>query len=284
MTMHTATETIRLGVFDYLNVAPIYHWLDARTACRSGARLHEVRGVPSAINAALLDGSVDVANVSSLAFARHANELVLLPHLSIAARERVQSVLLFSWHDNWRALDGRRVALTDESATSVALVQLLARQRYGIRPEFVTMPSDLDAMLATSDAALLIGDDALRENFARRVITGRGRPFVFDLATEWYAWTGLPFVFGVWAARADRVDAARRAGVLDALLRAKNEGLAHIDAIAQAESRTWRLPAATIAAYLHTLRYDLAEEDRDGLRQFLAMTLPDLQWQTIRWL
>ena len=284
MTTETITDTIRLGVFDYLNVAPVYHWLDMARGGAAGAQLQEVRGVPSMLNAALLAGTVDVANISSMAFATHVDELVLLPHLSIAAREEVKSVLLFSWHDDWRALDGKRIALTDHSATSVALVRLLAQQRYGIHPEFVTTPSDLDAMLATNDAALVIGNDAFREYTMRRPIAGRGQPHIFDLATEWYDWTGLPFVFGVWAARAGRADAIRRAGVLTTLLNAKNEGLARIDEIATAESTQWNLPSAVIADYLHTLRYDLREEDQDGLRQFLAMTLPALDWRSIRWL
>ncbi len=59
-------------------------------------------------------------------------------------------------------------------------------------------------MLAEHDAALLIGDVALVEGQIRREVAGRGKPYVFDLATEWRAWTGLPFVFAVWAARADR--------------------------------------------------------------------------------
>jgi chorismate dehydratase len=284
MTIDTATDIIRLGVFDYLNVAPVYHWLDTTRPDTAGARLQKVSGVPSALNAALLTGSVDVANVSSMAFATHVDDLVLLPHLSIAAREQVKSVMLFSWHDDWRALDGKRIALTDHSATSVALVRLLAQQRYGIRPEFVTMPSDLDAMLATSDAALIIGNDAFREYATRRIVAGRSQPYIFDLATEWYDWTGLPFVFGVWAARAERADAIRRADVLTTLLRAKNEGLTRIDEIAAAESAQWHLPPTIIADYLHTLRYDLREEDQDGLRQFLAMTLPALDWRSIQWL
>lgn len=284
--LETLTSTIRLGVFDYLNVAPIYASLPSvmESAGIPETTIREVRGVPSGINAALLAGEVDVANISSMAFADHADELVLMPHLSIAAREKVQSVLLFSWHPDWRALDGKRIALTNQSATSVALTKLLAEKRYGIQPTYVTMTSDLDTMLAECDAALIIGNDAFREFATRREIVGRGQPYVFDLASEWYSWTCLPFVFGVWAARADRAEAVRRAGVLDLLLHSKNDRLGKLDALASQEGARWGLPSAMISTYFQTLRYDLTEEDRDGMRQFFAMVRPELQWDTIRWL
>ncbi len=156
------------------------------------------------MNTALLAGEIDLSNVSSVAFGQHADEWLLVPGLSVAAQEKVESVLLFSWHADWRALDGGSVALSSDSATSVALVRLLAEERYGAHPRYVTTLPDLDAMLAEHDAALLIGDVALVEGQKRREIVGRGKPYVFDLATEWRAWTGLPFVFAVWAARADR--------------------------------------------------------------------------------
>ena len=201
-------QFVRLGVIDYLNVAPVYDAMRRDASLLPGVEL--VAGVPSAMNAALLAGEIDLSNVSSVAFGQHADEWLLVPGLSVAAQEKVESVLLFSWHADWRALDGGSIALSSDSATSVALVRLLAEERYGAHPHYVTAAPDLDAMLAEHDAALLIGDVALVEGQIRREIAGRGKPYVFDLATEWRAWTGLPFVFAVWAARADRARGDRR--------------------------------------------------------------------------
>ncbi|HKV85422.1 MAG TPA: menaquinone biosynthesis protein, partial [Ktedonobacterales bacterium] len=196
-----ATSTVRLGVIDYLNVVPVYDWLLRRQRDDGGLPgIETVAGVPAAMNAALIAGEIDVSNVSSFAFGANAKEWLLLPHLSVAAHGRVESVLLFSWQQDWRRLDGATVALTAHSATSVQLVKLLCERRYGVHPRFVTEAQpDLDRMLARSEAALLIGDTALIEGHRRRGIGARGQPFVFDLAAEWEQWTGLPFVFAVWA-------------------------------------------------------------------------------------
>jgi chorismate dehydratase len=191
-------------------------------------------------------------------------------------------VLLFSWHADWRALAGGSVALSDHSATSVELVRLLCERRYGVHPRYESCPPDLEAMLATHDAALLIGDIALREFALRRGVAGRGRPFVFDLAAEWEAWMGLPFVFAVWAARAERAEAVRASGA-PALLRAsKARGLAALDRLASEASARLELPRDVCARYLRLLDYDLSERDLRGLRAFLEMAVPGFQWSAVR--
>src|SRR6185437_16207753 len=162
--------------------------------------------------------------------------------LSVAAQDKVESVLVFSWHADWRALDGGSVALSSDSATSVALVRLLAEERYGAHPRYVTTPPDLDAMLAEHDAALLIGDVALVEGQKRREIAGRGKPYVFDLATEWRAWTGLPFVFAVWSARADWAQEIAASGVVGALRESKRRGLNDLERIASEAAERLDLP------------------------------------------
>jgi chorismate dehydratase len=273
----------RLGVIDYLNVLAVYDAILRRDpALGSLAGIRTVSGVPTAMNRALLAGEVDLSNVSSYAYGQHAAEWLLVPDLSVAAHGRVASVLLFSWHADWRALDDAPIALTPASATSVALVRLLCERRYGVHPRFVTANPDapLDAMLASSEAALLIGDTALQEGHRRRPIAGRGRPRVFDLAAEWHAWTGLPFVFAVWAVRAGAADRARAAV---ALLRASRaRGQADLDRIAAAAAARLDLPLGVCADYLRLLDYDLSARDRDGLRAFLELAIPDFSWASVR--
>jgi chorismate dehydratase len=280
-TQHT--RSIRLGVIDYLNVVPVYDWLLRRARAEGGLPgIETVAGVPAEMNRALLAGEIDVSNVSSFAFGAHAREWLLLPRLSVAAHGRVESVLLFSWHADWRDLAGGSVALSDHSATSVELVRLLCERRYGVHPRYITQPPALEAMLAAHDAALLIGDIALRERTLRREIAGRGQPYVFDLAAEWEAWMGLPFVFAVWAARADRAEAVRMSGA-PALLRASKErGLAALDRLAGEASARLGLPRDVCARYLRLLDYDLSERDLQGLRAFLEMAVPDFRWAAVR--
>ena len=273
---------VRLGVIDYLNVAPVYDALRRDTALLPGVEL--VAGVPSAMNAALLAGEIDLSNVSSVAYGQHVNEWLLVPGLSVAAHEKVESVLLFSWHADWRALDGGSIALSSDSATSVALVKLLAEERYGARPRYVTAAPDLGTMLAQHDAALLIGDIALVEGQKRREIAGRGRPYVFDLAAEWRAWTGLPFVFAVWAARADRAREIATSGIVRALHESKWRGLDDLERIAAEAAERLGLAEDACPRYLRLLDYDLDERDLEGLRRFLELAVPGFRWQAVRFL
>ncbi len=282
----TALDRVRLGVIDYLNVVPVYDWLLQRERSAEGLpTIETVAGVPAEMNRALISGAIDVSNVSSVAFGAHAREWLLLPQLSVAAHGRVDSVLLFSWHEDWRALDGATITVTGHSATSVELVRLLCEQRYGIRPHYVTVtPPNLEHMLERSDAALLIGDIALIEGHLRREIAGRGRPHVFDLATEWEAWTGLPFVFAVWAARAERAANVRDSRVVELLHDSKARGLADLERLAAEAATRLRLPVEICASYLDLLDYELSERDLAGLRLFLELAVPGFDWGHVRML
>lgn len=276
-----AGATVRLGAISYLNVAPVYDWLSHCPADELGG-VALVDGVPAQMNRALEAGVVDISNVSSFAFGAHAHEWALAPGLSVAAHGRVDSVLLFSWRADWRDLDGGSIALTDHSATSVELTRLLAERRYGAHPRYVTTAPDLDAMLAQHDAALLIGDIALREGYLRREIAGRGRPYVFDLAREWQDWTGLPFVFAVWAARKDRAEAVRATGVVELLRDSTARGLADLPRLAHDAAARLDLPADLCADYLRLLDYELSEGDLQGLRRFLELAVPGFRWEDVR--
>src|SRR5262249_8566322 len=136
----------------------------------------------------------------------------------------------------------------------------------------------LDAMLAEHEAALLIGDVALVEGQKRRQIAGRGQPYVFDLATEWRAWTGLPFVFAVWAARADRARVISASGVVEALRESKRRGLSDLRRIAAEAAARLGLPVDVCLRYLRLLDYDLGERDLEGLRRFLELAAPSFRW------
>jgi len=283
--LKSGVSPVRLGVIDYLNVVPVYDWLLRRRRVEGGpSGIATMDGTPARMNAALLAGEVDISNVSSVAYGQHTGEWLLLPHLSVAAHGRVESVMLFSWHADWRALDEGSVAVSDHSATSVALVRLLAQLRYGARPRFVPGPPHLDAMLAEHDAALLIGDIALQEGYARREVAGRGRPFVFDLAAEWGAWTGLPFVFSVWAARADRAAAIRASGVVALLRASKERGVADLPRLAREAAARLALPVDVCLRYLRLLDYDLGERDLAGLRTFLDLAVPGFDRAAARFL
>jgi len=280
-TLRRPLERVSLGIFTYLNIQPVYYGLLHE---QQNEDINLVTGVPTRLNAALLSGEVDLSCVSGFAFAEHCSEFRLIPHLSISAPGAVESVLLFSRYDNWHDLHGKKVAVTNHSASAVNLLRVLCKHRYHIKPHFVTMPSDLDAMFATCDAALVIGDTALLEGNLRREIAGVGTPTIFDMGQEWAEWTGLPFVFGVWAARADRAEALGHSDVLEQLYHSKAKGLAHIDEIGQEQAPRLGLSPQVCAHYLRQMTYDLSESDQQGWRLFLELSLPNFQWNKLRWL
>jgi chorismate dehydratase len=252
----------RLGIVSYTNVAPL-HW---GLFPWEGASF--VRGVPTDLNRQLLDGDIDLTLVSSVEFLRHRDVLRALPDFSIATLGPVYSVMLF--HRVPRdELSGKRIALTTDSATSVELLKVLLREA-GLEADFVPMAPDLDAMLGSCDAALLIGDAALREAVAKREVNGR-KPFVTDLGRAWYDLTKLPFTFAVWASRKDRPPSK----LLVAKLRAAREhGLGQLAAVSRSEAARLGVSESVVQRYLNHFRYYLEPPDRDGLLAFAERSVP----------
>lgn len=265
---------LTIGIIDYLNVEPMYYRLQERLA---GQPVAFRRGVPSELNRALARGEIDLAPISAIAAAEMADEVAILPNLSIATNGAVKTVLLFSWMADPRELDDVRIALSNESATSVELVKIMARHFWKVQPRYSVESQDLENMLRRASAALLIGDGALVESAHRRAIPGRGQPHAFDLGDEWLKWTGLPFVFALWAARRQALPLLDEFGVVPALYESKSEGLAHIPQIARAYAPRLGLPLGVLTKYLYDLRYDLTERDRAGLLTYFRLALPNFE-------
>jgi len=290
----------KIGLIDYLNTMPFHYNLAERL---QHADVAFERGVPSQMNGALLAGEIDLAPISAIEAARHAAEYVVLPGLSIASLGAVRTVLLFSWAADIRDLDGQSIALTDHSATSIALLKVLCQERYHIHPTFTVTQQHLPSMLAEHQGALVIGDDALVEGTLHRpqcqplrspslrsgegcalvARGGWGLPYVFDLGDEWLKMTGLPFTFAVWAVRKERAPLLAEAGVFDALYASTEAGLvdAARDQLADAYATRLGLPAGVCRRYLRDLRYHLTEDDLAGLKRFLELALDDFDWNTL---
>jgi chorismate dehydratase len=264
-------RTERLGIVSYTNVAPLHWDLEPWP----GARFE--RGVPTELNARLLAGSIDLTLVSSVEFIRHRRRLRALPDFGISAIGAVQSVVLFHKRP-WRELDGASIAVTTDSATSVALLQELLRSD-ALSARLVPHRPDLDAMLATHDAALLIGDGALAESVARRQVGG-ATPQQTDLGEAWYRHTGLPFTFAVWAARDEQPPSPR---LVAALRGARARGLGHLSAVSAAAAEATGLSPEVVLKYLANFRYFLEAPDRDGLEAFARRVEPGYRAGELRY-
>lgn len=261
-----------LGLIHYTNVAPLTEYLEL-PPCVTAAR-----GVPTEMNAALLAGKVDLANISALEFIRHADRLAALPDFSVSVLGAVYSVNLFH-RKAWDELSGGRIALTSQSATSVGLLELLLRES-GIEASLERVEGDALSLLGAGfDGVLRIGDSALREWYEvvgpihedlsmLQLPHSRGGVTVTDLAARWYAVTGHPFVFAVWAYRKDNPPPHQ---LLLALRAARRRGIGHLGDIAERHARRLKLPQRVVQHYLWNFRYHLEAPDRAGLERFAAM-------------
>lgn len=236
---------LRLGAVSYLNAQPLIHGLEQEP----GLRLQQ--DVPSRVAERLHAGELDLGMIPSIEYAF--GEYAIVPGIAVGSRGPVRSVLLY----HSRPLeDVRRVALDTSSRTSVALLKILFSERLGRDPEYVPMPPGLEDMLATADAALLIGDPALDQ----RTDVPR-----LDVGEEWTRLTGLPFVYAFWAGPRGVVT-PRGVERLQAALLAGCDALPEI-ALRHAAGDAER--AAVYADYLRTnVVYRLEGDEIAGLREF----------------
>src|SRR3990172_2637153 len=141
--------------------------------------------------------------------------------LGVANREEVRSILLSSSRPI-EDLDGALVGVTEETSTSARLLRLLLEDRYAVRPRAYVRGARSEA-----DAFLVIGNEALSQN----VRPTPGFPYRYDLASEWWAWTGLPFVFALWAIRRSLPENVKQR-FEDLLSRSFAVGMSQVDEIA----------------------------------------------------
>jgi chorismate dehydratase len=269
---------IRLGHITYSNCLPVHAWLMECGA--PGVEI--VTGVPSELNEQLADGRIDVAPCSSIEYARHQDEYVVLPDFAIASVGAVQSILLETTRP-LAELDGVDVMVPTASATSVVLLRILLETRHGVMANLRWFDQSVacDPLAGDAAAALWIGDVALR----RHSVAGRT---LVDLGALWTEWTGLPFVYAIWQARA-AVDPVALDRLHALLLESRARFAADIDASARRHARRFGLPATGLAGYWRSLRYSLDEDAQRGLLHFydlangigVAAAVDTLRWAAV---
>lgn len=252
----------RVGHIQFLNCLPIYWGL-----VRSGALLdiELTKDTPDNLNRLLVEGALDIGPISLVEYLRHADDLLLLPDIAVGSDGPVLSVDLVSQRP-LAELDGRPVALGSTSRTSVLLAELWLREVHGVRPKYFTCPPDLTAMMLEADAAVVIGDVALRATYEG---ASRGLQ-VHDLGQAWRSWTGLPMVFAVWAVRREFAEAnpGLVKDVHAGFVTSRDSALAHVDEIAGQACRWEVFDAPTLAHYFRTLDFSLGERQVEGLVEF----------------
>ena len=256
MTLANQTDRLpRIAASSYLNTAPLI-WSFIHGAQRDAVDLF-TDTAPARCAEMLARGEVAAALVPVIEYQRLA-DIAIVPDVCVGSRSAVRSVVLATKRNNLKKVT--RVALDDSSRTSVALVKIIFREFLGFEPEWQTSPPDLAAMLAHNDAALIIGDPAMK--------IPRDQFQVFDLATLWHDYTGFGFVFAMWMAR---VNSADRVRAID-FAAARDEGLANLDEITAQHQTQAQLSPQEIKEYLtQNIAFKLDHEMQKGLNLYFDL-------------
>jgi chorismate dehydratase len=269
-------QNLRISVVEYLNTAPLVRGF---THGPFAGKYDLSFTVPSQCAEALRSGAADIAIIPAIEYQR-IPDLVVLPGIAIASQNRVRSLLLITKRPIG---DVRSIALDRSSRSTQALTRILAAEYWKIAPEFFEAEPNLHAMLEKADAALLIGDPALRISIAiekKSMVSKEGRAVcqaatlgltgaeilhVYDVIGEWRRMTGLPAVMAVWAGKRGVVTPE----VLADFSGSRDFGLLSISEISMEAARELELPQAELELYLrHNVDFYLNEENRRGLERY----------------
>ncbi len=263
---------LRIAAIGFVNPAPLMWDFEHPPLDGVLARRYRIdRMTPSECADRLAAGKADIGLIPIATLAANPG-LRILPGCTIASKDRVRSLLLVR-----RAAQPlaalRSVAADTASRTTLAYTRILFHKWGNPAVPFIPLAADLDLMLDRADAAIVIGDPALlalEERYNRLERTGEELVY-HDLAHEWRALTGLPFISAVWGA------APAGSGLLDEsvaedFLRSRDHGLENIDALAAEWSARLPIPEETIRTYLSTnIHYVLDEECLEGMRGFFRV-------------
>lgn len=269
---------LRVSIVEFLNTAPlVWGFTDGPLEGRYELSFT----VPSLCAEALRTGQADIAIIPAIEYQRM-NGMVVLPEMAIASQNEVRSLLVLSRKPIHFV---KRLALDTNSRSTVALTKLLCRGLWGIAPEFIDSPPDPEAMLAKADAALVIGDPALRvrlkvDALAAKQPAGHGccggddseHPvqgvdmlFVYDVVQQWREMTGKPSVLAVWAGRREVVTPE----VVADFLASREYGLANIGDIAEGAALKLELPPNPLERYLReSIDFNLGAENVAALEYY----------------
>lgn len=259
---------MRIAASTYLNSAPLVHSFATGHFGERYTFLGDA--APSHCARMLATGEADIALIPVIEYQR-IPDLFVLPDIAVASKQQVRSVLLVARKP---LAEIETLTLDTSSRTSQTLVQIILAERFGLRPRLLEHTPDITVSLANlltdADAALVIGDPAMQVA-AQAETLGLT---VYDLAEAWRMLTGLPFVFAMWAVRADALEKSQiePGQLVRDFLAAKEEGLRHLSELAARCTEELHLPIADLLDYLRiNVNYELDEENRAGLHRYYEL-------------
>ena len=272
----------KIGHIQFLNCFPLYYGL-IKSNAPQGVDL--IKGTPTELNNLLINGSLDISPISSIEYARNYQSLVLFPDFTVSSDGEVKSILLLSRFPI-EELSGKKVALTNTSATSQILLKIILSRGYGVKPEYFTCPPDLNKMFADADAALLIGDIALTYYIGVKDF------YLYDLGVEWKRLTGKKMVYAVWAV--NRTFAGTHNELSEYIFEIFKKSMAysqeHLSEIAEYAAKFESFSPSFLKEYFKSLRFDFGKDYQEGLLYFYQLaveigalkTVPELEFINFR--
>jgi chorismate dehydratase len=272
-------EKLRISVVQYVNTAPLVYGF-THGALRDKHELSFT--IPSRCADDLRDGRADVAIIPAIELQRIDN-LAVLPNLAIASKRRVRSLLIVSRKP---MTEVRSLALDQSSRSTQALTRILCAERWHIVPKFVERPMYAENMLEEVDAALIIGDPALRLaiaaakyaslgeqgelicNSAKIGVEGNETLHIYDVVQEWRQFSGLPAVLAIWAVRKEVLSPE----IVEDFLASRDYGMAHLEQISWNAARETGLPSSDLLKYLReNINFTLDSENMAGLDLYYCL-------------
>jgi aminodeoxyfutalosine synthase len=242
-----------IGKIPYLNSVPFYEHFEQR-------QFKILPIAPRRMGQLSKKGQIDAGLFSLMDYFSQEQDLQLMNYC-IATRDQVKSVMLFS-KEGWQGLNGKKVGIIDDTATSVRLLQVLLEKKYGVKAQFVRLHASVNDY-TPYDAVLLIGDEALKAN--KTGLTGFD--LVFDLANEWYDWQKMPFVFAVWAHKRSLAPESV-AELQEIIQRSLEKGESCLDDIGTVHGAAISLTKSETSEYLEGFNYRLGERERQAMNIF----------------
>jgi chorismate dehydratase len=253
----------RVGHIQFLNCLPLYYGLVKNYALLD---IELIKGTPTELNNLLLGGTLDVSPISSIEYARHNDSLMLFPDFTVSSDGEVKSILLLS-RVPAAELSGKKIALTNTSATSHVLLKLVLSRSYGIAPEYVISEPDLKNMFSVADAALLIGDIALKN------YVNAEKFYLYDLGVEWKKLTGKKMVYAVWAVNRGFAQGGSELceSVFETFRKSMDYSMEHLSEIVEYAAKWEPFSPSFLLDYFRSLRFDFGKDYQEGLLLFYKL-------------
>lgn len=272
----------KVGHIQFLNCLPLYYGLVKSHALLD---IELIKGTPTELNSMLIKGVLDISPISSIEYGRNHESLMLLPDFSVSSDGEVKSITLIS-RLPLENLSGKKIALTNTSATSHVLLKLILAHGYNVEPEYVIKPPDFSTMFADAAAALLIGDIALNYYVREKDL------YVFDLGIEWKKLTGKKMVYAVWAVSRNFALTNKDLceDVFEAFRKSKEYSIEHMPEIVEYAAKWEPFSPSFLTEYFGSLYFNFEEAYQEGLMHFYDLasamgeiqTVPELNFIDVR--